>query len=71
MSNKRYHSIEEIDQDLQILKLHKDIELEHLKLNYQNARKELHPSNLLGGIGSLVPKVLASLILGKVLKKVS
>lgn len=55
MSNKRtYSSFEEIDRDLKILKLQKDIDLEEVKLSYHSVKSSLSPiavvTNTLGAI---------------------
>lgn len=69
MHRKRYSSFEEIDRDLKVLSLQQQVDKESLKLNFQNTKNSLYPTNLLGGIGGIVQKLLLSLVAKKVLKK--
>ena len=57
MIQTQYTSFKEIDRDLKILKLQRQIE------------EELYPSNILGGLAPLLQKVAISLIAKKLLKK--
>ena len=57
MRPKRYSSFNEIDNDLKILKLRKEINAESLKLNYQSAKNALYPTSLLGGLGGIIQKL--------------
>ena len=45
-SKKRFESFDEIDRELQILKLRRDIAAESLKLKTQTVREELSPRAL-------------------------
>ncbi len=47
MRTNTYNSFEEIDNDLKILKLKREINKENLKFNFQRAKTDLYPSNLL------------------------
>jgi hypothetical protein len=69
MIPKRYSSFDEIDQDLKILKLERDIDRENLKLTFRKAKSNLYPTSLLGGFGGIVKKFLISLFAKKVLNK--
>ena len=64
-----YTSFEEIDRDLKILKLQRQIEEEKVKLAVQNTKNELYPTNILGGLAPLLQKVAISLVAKKILKK--
>ncbi len=71
MIPKKYTSFKEIDNDLKILKLQREIDLENLKMNFNQTKHSLQPSSLLGGFGGLVKSFLVSLFARKVLKKFS
>ncbi len=71
MIPKKYTSFKEIDNDLKILKLQRQIDMENLKMNFSQTKQSLQPSNLLGGIGGLVKSFLISLFAKKVLKRFS
>ncbi|WP_281763824.1 DUF6327 family protein [Neptunitalea lumnitzerae] len=62
-----YKSFEEIDNDLAIRKLEKDIAYEKIKLNVTKAKDQFHPINLLGGIPGIIKKFLISLLIKKIL----
>lgn len=69
MMQTEYTSFEEIDRDLKVLKLQRQIEEEKVKLAVQNTKKELYPTNILGGIAPLLQKIAISLVAKKLLKK--
>jgi len=69
MIPKKYTSFDQIDQDLKILKLERDIDLENLKLTARQAKSNLYPTSLLGGVGGIVKKFLISIFAKKVLNK--
>lgn len=71
MIQTQYTSFEEIDRDLKILKLQRQIEEENVKLAIQNTKKELYPTNILGGLAPLIQKVAISIIAKKLLKKLN
>lgn len=71
MIPKKYTSFKEIDNDLKILKLQRQIDMENLKMNFSQTKQSLHPSSLFGGLGGLVKSFLMSLLAKKVLKKFS
>ncbi len=71
MTPKRYSSFAEIDMDLRILKLQQEVELENLKLNLKNTKQSLYPTNLLGGFGGIIQKLLLTLIAKKLFKKIT
>ncbi|WP_228236624.1 DUF6327 family protein [Allomuricauda sp. M10] len=70
MMQKQYTSFEAIEQDLKILNLERQIDEEKLKRSIQNAKKELYPVNVLGGMAPIIQKVAISLIAKKILKKI-
>ena len=71
MNPKRYTTFEEIDTDLKILNLQRQIDRENLKLTYQSTTKNFYPTNLLGGFGGIVKKLAISLVAKKFLKKLN
>lgn len=71
MIHKQYNSFEDIEQDLRILKLQRQIDEEKLKLSFENTKKELYPVNILGGMAPLFQKIAISLVAKKVLQKIS
>jgi hypothetical protein len=71
MINKQYTSFEEINQDLRILKLQREVDREYLKLNMEQIKNGLYPTNLLGGIGGITKKLLLTLAVNKIVKKFS
>lgn len=69
MIQRQYTSFEDIDRDLRVLKLQRQIEEEKVKLAIQNTKKELYPTNILSGLAPLLQKIAISLIAKKLLKK--
>ena len=69
MIQTQYTSFKEIDRDLKILQLQRQIEEEKVKLAVQNTKKELYPTNILGGMAPLLQKIAISFIAKKLLKK--
>ncbi|AEM70368.1 glutaminyl-tRNA synthetase [Allomuricauda ruestringensis DSM 13258] len=69
MIQTQYTSFEEIDRDLKVLRLQRQIEEEKVKLAVQNTKKELYPTNILGGMAPLLQKIAISFIAKKLLKK--
>mgnify|MGYP001026687867 CR=1 FL=1 len=54
MTPKHYNSFEEIDTQLEILKLKRAIEREHLLLNYNKVKYLLFPKNIMIQIGRIL-----------------
>lgn len=71
MKGKIYTSFEEIDRDLKILKLQRQIDKEQLKLSVQETKNSLYPTHLLGGFKGIVQKLLLTLFVKKVAQKFS
>ncbi len=69
MNHKQYTSFDEIDRDLKVLKLERQIDEEKIKLAIQNTKKELYPVNVLGGLAPLIQKIAISLVAKKLIKK--
>lgn len=66
---KQYASFSEIDKQLKILSLQREINLERFKLNLKRLKSDLYPTELLGGFKGVVQKTLITLVLNKLRKK--
>jgi len=66
---KKYSSFREIDQQLQIFSLQREIDKESLKLNLNRVKVDLYPSNLMGGFKDVLQKSLLTLVITKLLKR--
>lgn len=63
MEPKKYTSFEEIERDLQILKLEREIHYNKIVLNYEQTKEHLTPRNLLSGLLHFsIPRNLGSII---------
>lgn len=70
MEKKKYSSYAEIDKDLEILKLEKDINYQKLKLSFQKTKESITPQNIVNGFVSSYtdhfkksyPQILQSII---------
>ncbi len=77
MIRKKYKSFDEIDQDLKILKLKREIDYWSMKNDAQRLQQQLSPSNLKNSVVGLsanlpkakIAKVLAGSLLAFLLKK--
>lgn len=69
MIQTQYTSFKEIDRDLKILRLQRQIEEEKVKLAVQNTKKKRYPTNILGEMAPLLQKIAISFIAKKLLKK--
>jgi hypothetical protein len=69
MTAKQFSSFKEINQELQVLKLQRQINAEHIKLTMEKVRGNLHPTSLLGGITGLAKTFLFSVLLKKVVQR--
>ncbi|MDX1543641.1 MAG: DUF6327 family protein [Christiangramia sp.] len=62
-----YSSFEEIDKDLQILKLQTEIDKEEIKLSLDQAKEGLSPVSIIGStIGSIIQKALVLKAVSKI-----
>jgi hypothetical protein len=69
MTARQFSSFEDINRELQILKLQRQIDVEHIKLAMEKARSNLHPTSLLGGVSGITKKFLFTLLLKKVVER--
>lgn len=65
---KIYTNFKEIDRDLAIVKLERDIAWEKAKLDFNEAKSDLSPMNLLGGFGGIIKKLLITLLIKRIIK---
>ncbi|MDL2140909.1 MULTISPECIES: DUF6327 family protein [Flavobacterium] len=52
METKKYSSYAEIERDLEILKLEKDINYQKLVLSFQKTKESITPQNVINGVFS-------------------
>lgn len=64
----KYNSFKEIDQDLKILALEKEISKEYTKYSMQELKTYFYPFNLIRSFDGFVAKVVVPLVLTKVFK---
>ena len=68
MKKKIYSSFDEIDKDLKILKLQKDIDLEEVKLSYHEVKSSLSPVGLIAHVaGAIAQKAFVLKAVNKLL----
>jgi hypothetical protein len=60
MEVKKYSSYAEIEKDLEILKLEKEINYQKLVLSFQKTKESITPENVLGGIFSSLTDYLSN-----------
>ncbi|NKI27917.1 hypothetical protein HCG49_15245 [Arenibacter sp. 6A1] len=70
MRKTSFNSFEEIDTELKVLKLQKNINKELIRFNVNKAKSSVAPKNLLGGAGGMVQKAVLSFVINKILKKI-
>lgn len=69
MEKKKYSSYAEIDRDLEILKLEKEVNYQKLVLSFQKTKESITPQNMVNGLFSFYkeyflnsyPKILQSI----------
>ncbi len=67
--NKKYNSFREIDEDLKILALQREINKEYTKHSFREIKTYFYPFNLIRGFDGFVARVVLPFILTKVLKR--
>ncbi|MEN8789770.1 MAG: DUF6327 family protein [Flavobacteriaceae bacterium] len=67
--NRQYNSFEEIDAQLKILELRRQIDKEYVKLECSTLKHLMIPRNLWRSLESTFQGVLISLLVGKLLKR--
>lgn len=71
MAKQIFTSFDEIDQQLAILKLQREIDREQLRLHVNRIKANFYPTNLLGGVGGIAQKLIISFVAKKILKRFS
>ncbi|NVN17091.1 hypothetical protein GUA46_01950 [Muricauda sp. HICW] len=71
MIKAQYTSFEDIDRDLKILKLQRQIDEEQVKLSLQKTKEELYPTNILAGMAPLLQKLALTIVAKKLMNKFS
>lgn len=71
MAKQVFTSFEEIDQQLAILKLQREIDREQLRLHVNRTKAKFYPTNLLGGVGGIAQKFIISFVAKRILKRFS
>ena len=71
MIKAQYTSFEDIDRDLKILKLQRQIDEEQVKLAVQKTKEELYPTNILTGMATLLQKLALTIVAKKLMNKFS
>ncbi|MDE3741984.1 DUF6327 family protein [Maribacter polysaccharolyticus] len=66
---KEFSSFDEIDRQLKVLSLQREINLQQFKLNLNHFKSELHPTQLLGGFKGIIQKAVITFILQKLRKR--
>ncbi|RED43641.1 hypothetical protein DFQ10_105241 [Winogradskyella eximia] len=69
MIPKRYNSFDEIDNDLKILSLQKQIYKERIKLNVKNSKNSLKSVNIKNELKGLIQNQLLTFVSDKVLNQ--
>jgi len=70
MQSKKYASYAEIERDLEILKIEKQVSYQKLVLSFQKTKESITPQNIVGGLFSSAkeyisdsyPKILESIL---------
>ncbi|HBU79097.1 MAG TPA: hypothetical protein DEF18_13435 [Muricauda sp.] len=71
MIKAQYTSFEDIDWDLKILKLQRQIDEEQVKLAVHKTKEELYPTNILTGMAPLLQKLALTIVAKKLMNKFS
>ncbi|WP_026703812.1 DUF6327 family protein [Flavobacterium soli] len=61
MEKKKYSSYEEIDRDLEILKIEREIHYQKLTQSFDNTKDSLNPANMMGSVPKMALSVLGGL----------
>lgn len=61
MERKKYSSYAEIDRDLEILNIEREIHYQKLAQSFDNTKDSLNPSNIMGSVPKIALSVLGGL----------
>jgi hypothetical protein len=67
--NRKYHSFKQIDKELKILALEREINKEYAKHSIQDLKTYFYPFNLIRSFDGFVAKVMIPFIFTKVFRK--
>jgi hypothetical protein len=67
--NRKYHSFKQIDRELKILALEREINKEYVKHGFRDLKTYFYPFNLIRSFDGFVAKVMIPFIFTKVFKK--
>jgi len=68
MKNRQYNSFEEIDQQLKIYSLKKEINIENIKINISNSKDKFYKSYLIDNILGFIKGIIISFTVKKIFK---
>jgi len=68
MKNRQYNSFEEIDQQLKIYTLKKEINVENIKFSISNSKNKFYKTFFVDNITGLVKKIFLSVVVKKIFK---
>jgi len=69
MTNITYSSFEQINHDLQVLRLQREIDKESINMNLQQAKNYFNPTHLLGGMKGFLQNLLLTFAVKKIAEK--
>ncbi len=67
---KRFNSFEEIDEQLKILALKREIDKECAKLRVLDIKNHLYPVNLVRSMDGTIARVMIPLVISRIMKKI-
>ena len=67
---KRFNSFEEIDEQLKILYLKREIDKECAKLRIYDIKNHLYPVNLVRSMDGTIARVMIPLVISRIMKKI-
>ena len=67
---KRFSSFEEIDEQLKILTLKREIDKECAKLRIYDIKNHLYPVNLVRSMDGTIARVMIPLVVSRIMKKI-
>ncbi|MFX0557867.1 DUF6327 family protein [Maribacter sp. CXY002] len=62
---KQYHTFEEIDERLRIIKLSREIHIENLKFKLNRVKTDMYPTNLLGNFKGSIQQMILTFAIQK------
>ena len=67
---RRFNSFEEIDEQLKILALKREIDKECAKLRVLDIKNHLYPVNLVRSMDGTIARVMIPLVISRIMKKI-